>query len=115
LAEIARLVQTVGGNSQTCMGLAGMGDLIATCTSQHSRNRGFGLELANGCSLESYQQRTNMVVEGAVAAKTITALAKANQVDMPICQQVRSIIWEGQPLDEAFQSLIQREFKPEFY
>ncbi|MDR2957811.1 MAG: NAD(P)-dependent glycerol-3-phosphate dehydrogenase [Coriobacteriales bacterium] len=115
LAEIARLVEAAGGSPITGMGLAGMGDLIATCTSPHSRNRGFGLELANGGNLESYQAHTHMVVEGAIAARTITALAKKHSVEMPICEQVRSVVWEDQPVEQAFQSLISREFKPEFY
>ncbi|MCL2340004.1 MAG: NAD(P)-dependent glycerol-3-phosphate dehydrogenase, partial [Actinomycetia bacterium] len=72
LAEIARLVTALGGQAQTCMGLAGLGDLVATCTSEHSRNRGFGQELAAGGTLASYQQRTHMVVEGAEAARAVT-------------------------------------------
>ncbi|MFR3877172.1 MAG: NAD(P)H-dependent glycerol-3-phosphate dehydrogenase [Collinsella sp.] len=64
LAEISRLVYARGGQAMTCMGLAGMGDLIATCTSEHSRNRTFGYEFAHGVSLDEYQTRTHMVVEG---------------------------------------------------
>jgi glycerol-3-phosphate dehydrogenase (NAD(P)+) len=115
LAEIARLVEAAGGDQITCMGLAGMGDLIATCTSVHSRNRGFGMELAGGGSLESYQKRTQMVVEGAIAARTVTDLAASYGVEMPICQQVRSVVWENQPLEAAFSALIDRDYKPEFY
>ena len=63
LAEISRLVHARGGQAMTCMGLAGMGDLIATCTSKHSRNRTFGYEFAHGVSLDEYQTRTHMVVE----------------------------------------------------
>lgn len=63
LAEISRLVHARGGQAMTCMGLAGMGDLIATCTSEHSRNRTFGYEFAHGVSLDEYQARTHMVVE----------------------------------------------------
>ena len=115
LAEISRLVVSLGGAPLTCMGLAGMGDLIVTCTSQHSRNRSFGLELAAGNTLEDYQRRTHMVVEGAVACKTVTDLALAHGVDMPISMVIRSIVWEGQAIDEAMASLIERSFKPEFY
>lgn len=115
LAEIARLVEACGGEAITGMGLAGMGDLIATCTSSHSRNRGFGLELAQGGSLESYQQRTHMIVEGALAARTVTDLAAKLAVELPICEQVRSIIWENQPVQQAVQALIARTAKPEFY
>ncbi|MCL2632310.1 MAG: NAD(P)-dependent glycerol-3-phosphate dehydrogenase [Coriobacteriia bacterium] len=115
LAEIARLVEAVGGDPLTCMGLAGMGDLVATCTSQHSRNRSFGYELAQGGSLEAYQARTHMVVEGALAARTVARVALRYGVEMPICEQVNSIIWDNQPLDEALSALVSREYKPEFY
>jgi glycerol-3-phosphate dehydrogenase (NAD(P)+) len=115
LAEISRLTTQLGGNPLTCMGLAGMGDLIATCTSPHSRNRSFGLELAQGGTLEAYQKRTHMVVEGALACKTVTELARQHGVDMPIGEVVRTVVWEGRTLDDALASLIERSSKPEFY
>jgi glycerol-3-phosphate dehydrogenase (NAD(P)+) len=115
LAEISRLVSKLGGEPLTCMGLAGMGDLIATCTSPHSRNRSFGLELAQGGTLAAYQERTHMVVEGALACRPVTGLAQAHDIDMPISMVVHNVIWDQQPLDEAFASLIDRSFKPEFY
>ena len=115
LAEVSRLVIQLGGSSLTCMGLAGMGDLVVTCTSKHSRNRTFGVELASGKTLEDYQGRTHMVVEGAIASKTVTDLAQAHGVDMPISTVIRSIVWEHQTIDEAFTYLIERSFKPEFY
>ncbi|MDR2587722.1 MAG: NAD(P)-dependent glycerol-3-phosphate dehydrogenase [Coriobacteriales bacterium] len=115
LAEIGRLVEQLGGDARTCMGLAGMGDLIATCTSEHSRNRAFGLELARGGTLEAYQTRTHMVVEGAVASRSVAALAQKHTVDMPISKVVHDIIWEQQPIEEAVASLIERSLKPEFY
>jgi glycerol-3-phosphate dehydrogenase (NAD(P)+) len=115
LAEISRLVSKLGGEPLTCMGLAGMGDLIATCTSPHSRNRSFGLELAQGGTLAAYQERTHMVVEGALACRSVTDLAQTHDIDMPISMVARNVIWDQQPLDEAFASLIDRSFKPEFY
>jgi glycerol-3-phosphate dehydrogenase len=115
LAEISRLASRLGGDPLTCMGLAGMGDLIATCTSTHSRNRAFGLELAKGGTLEAYQTRTHMVVEGALACKTVTDMARAHGVEMPISMVVRNVVWDQQPLDQALASLIERSFKPEFY
>jgi glycerol-3-phosphate dehydrogenase (NAD(P)+) len=115
LAEISRLVVKLGGDPLTCMGLAGVGDLIATCYSQHSRNRSFGLELAAGGSLEAYQQRTHMVVEGALACKTVTDLARKHEVDMPISSVIRSIVWDKLSTDEAIALLLDRSFKPEFY
>jgi glycerol-3-phosphate dehydrogenase (NAD(P)+) len=115
LAEISRLTVKLGGDPLTCLGLAGVGDLIATCTSPHSRNRAFGLELAAGGTLEAYQQRTHMVVEGALACKTITDLAHAHQVEMPIGMVVRGIVWDGRSIDASLNSLIERTLKPEFY
>ncbi|MDR3136078.1 MAG: NAD(P)-dependent glycerol-3-phosphate dehydrogenase [Coriobacteriales bacterium] len=115
LAEIARLVVACGGKGQTCMGLAGMGDLIATCTSQHSRNRAFGLALAAGAHYQDYERQNKMVVEGALACQSITRLACAHQVDMPICETMRGVIWEGQPLQEIIPALMRRSAKPEFY
>ncbi len=115
LAEISRLVIKLGGDPITCMGLAGMGDLIATCYSPHSRNRSFGLELAAGGSLEAYQERTHMVVEGALACKTVTDLAKVHGVEMPISMVMRSIVWDKLSTDEAIALLLERSFKPEFY
>ncbi len=115
IAEISRLVVKLGGDPLTCMGLAGVGDLIATCYSPHSRNRSFGLELASGGSLEAYQQRTHMVVEGALACRTVTDLAREHGVDMPISNTMRSIVWDKLATDEAITLLLERSFKPEFY
>jgi glycerol-3-phosphate dehydrogenase (NAD(P)+) len=115
LAEISRLVASQGGEQLTCMGLAGMGDLVATCTSPHSRNRGFGLELASGKTLEAYQQRTHMVVEGAAASLSITDLARKQGIELPISEALRSIIWESAPLKKTLLSLLDRSPKAEFY
>ncbi|MCL2806728.1 MAG: NAD(P)-dependent glycerol-3-phosphate dehydrogenase [Coriobacteriia bacterium] len=115
LAEISRLVEAVGGESQTCMGLAGMGDLIVTCTSRHSRNRSFGVALAQGETLASYEAKTHMVVEGALASKSVTNLASLHGVELPICETVRRAVWEGLALDEMISLLMMRPAKPEFY
>jgi glycerol-3-phosphate dehydrogenase (NAD(P)+) len=115
LAEISRLVTGLGGDQITCMGLAGMGDLIATCTSPHSRNRSFGFELAQGGSLETYQKRTHMVVEGALACRTLTALAEAQGVDLPISSEIRQAVWDAKPFAAVVEALVARSAKPEFY
>lgn len=115
LAEISRLVEAVGGESQTCMGLAGMGDLIVTCTSRHSRNRSFGEALAKGETIASYEEKTHMVVEGALACKSVTYLAAHYEVELPICEMVRRVVWEGVAQDEMIQVLMARPAKPEFY
>ncbi|MCL1890823.1 MAG: NAD(P)-dependent glycerol-3-phosphate dehydrogenase [Coriobacteriia bacterium] len=115
LAEISRLVEAAGGLPQTCMGLAGMGDLIVTCTSEHSRNRSFGVALAQGISLEEYERTAHMVVEGALACRTIPQLAKKYDVEMPISNRVYDVVWGKQQLDDMIVDLMERPAKPEFY
>ena len=114
-AEMSRLVQAVGGKAITCMGLAGTGDLIATCMSQHSRNRTFGEAFAAGESLAAFEARRHMVVEGAQACKTIATLSERYQVELPIADTVRAVVWEGADLHEVAESLAARPLKPEFY
>ena len=115
LAEIGRLVEAVGGESKTCMGLAGMGDLIVTCTSPLSRNRSFGVAMAGGETIASYEESTRMVVEGALASKSVTLLASQNGVELPICEMVRKAVWEKMVKDEMISLLMMRPAKPEFY
>ena len=99
----------------TCLGLAGVGDLIATCTSEHSRNRTFGYRLAQGTTLERYKAETHMVVEGALACRTLMSLAESVGVELPIAETVRRVVWEGSNLELAAAQLFDRELKPEFY
>ena len=115
LAEISRLVSARGGDPLTCMGLAGMGDLVATCTSPHSRNRSFGVAFAHGESLEAYQARTHMVVEGAAAARSTAQLARTLGVDAPITFALEATLYNGMNLDEALNVLIERIPTEEFY
>lgn len=115
LAEISRLVHARGGQAMTCMGLAGMGDLIATCTSEHSRNRTFGYEFAHGVSLDEYQTRTHMVVEGAVAARSVSELARSLGVDIPLTLAVEQTLYNGVTLDRALEILTDRVPSQEFY
>ena len=115
LAEISRLVHARGGQAMTCMGLAGMGDLIATCTSEHSRNRTFGYEFAHGVSLDEYQTRTHMVVEGAVAARSVSELARSLGVDIPLTFAVEQTLYNGVTLDRALEILTDRVPSQEFY
>lgn len=114
LAEMSRLVAACGGNAMTCMGLAGMGDLEVTCMSPHSRNRTFGYELAQGVTLDAYRARTHMVVEGALACRTLHDLALAHDVNLPLARTVRAIVWEGYDAVAAAQDLLDRPQKPEF-
>ena len=114
-AEMGRLVAAAGGNPMTCMGLAGTGDLIATCMSRHSRNRAFGEALAAGETVEQYESRMHMVAEGAQACRTLATLSVRYQVELPICDTVRALVWEGADPREVAGLLAARSLKPEFY
>ncbi len=114
-AEMSRLVEACGGQAMTCMGLAGMGDMIVTCMSEHSRNRTFGRRLAQGTSLDQYRAETHMVVEGAYACRTLHTLAVKHGVDLPIADKVRSIVWDGVEPTSVVGELLGRSLKPEFY
>ncbi len=115
LAEIGRMVSVLGGNPLTAMGLAGMGDLVVTCTSRHSRNRTFGEALVAGESLDEYQERTHMVVEGARACVSICELADAYGIEAPISRVVYAVLYDGLSIDEAIESLLGRVPNEEFY
>ncbi len=114
-AEMGRLVAAAGGNPMTCMGLAGTGDLIATCMSRHSRNRSFGEALAAGETVEQYEARMHMVAEGAQACKTLATLSARYQVELPITDTVRALVWENADPREVASLLSARSLKPEFY
>lgn len=116
LAEQARMVSACGGLAITCMGLAGAGDMVVTCMSQHSRNRRFGENyVARGLGLEEFYDDTHMVVEGALACKNLAVLAQKYNVDLPLTDAVRQIVWEGGDPLELRDTLISRPAKPEFY
>lgn len=115
LAEISRLVNARGGEPLTCMGLAGMGDLVATCTSEHSRNRSFGVAFSHGVSLEQYQAETHMVVEGAHAAKSASELARKLNVDAPLTFALDNALWHGITMEDAWKTLVERIPTEEFY
>lgn len=115
LAEISRVAVALGGEPLTCMGLAGMGDLVATCTSRHSRNRTFGEALTRGESLSDYENRTHMVVEGARAALSVHELATKLHIETPITNEVFGILYDDRPLAEAEDALLCRLPREEFY
>ena len=115
LAEMSRVAVAMGADPLTCMGLAGMGDLVATCTSRHSRNRTFGGAFVAGESLEAYERRTGMVVEGAQATKSIIALAQSHGVEVPIAQAVNAVVFEGMDVTDATGALMGRRPNEEFY
>lgn len=115
VAEMSRLVQALGGQAITCMGLAGVGDMIATCTSKHSRNQAFGRYVAKGRTLAQYQEDTHMVVEGALACRTVKTLADSCCVELPITDMVRAVVWEGVDVRSAADLLTHRPLATEFY
>ena len=114
LAEMTRLVYATGGDPLTCMGLAGMGDLV-TCASRHSRNFTLGESFAKGETLEEYCARTHMVVEGYYACASVRDLALANDVDAPLVEGVYQLMYEGLPLKVVVDALHARTPKVEFY
>jgi glycerol-3-phosphate dehydrogenase (NAD(P)+) len=113
LHEIARLGVACGGQVQTFSGLAGLGDLVLTCTGGLSRNRRTGLELAAGKSLEEIQRETSMVAEGIRNSLSLTRLARREQIEMPITEQMMAVMYEGKAPSQALQELMTRALKAE--
>lgn len=113
LAEISRLGEALGCGVRTFSGLAGMGDLITTCMSQHSRNRHVGFELGKGKSLDSILESMSMVAEGVPTTKSAYQLMLKHDVEMPISQAIYSILYEGVSPQQATQSLMKRDPKIE--
>lgn len=108
LSEMARLNEALGGKDHTLMGLAGVGDLILTCTDNQSRNRRFGIELGKGKSIKEGQEAVKQVVEGYYAAKLIHEVAQKQKVDMPICSLMYEILYQQLPVRDAFLELLSR-------
>ena len=116
LAEMSRMVVACGGQALTCMGLGGAGDMVVTCMSQHSRNRRFGEQyVARGLTLDDFTAQTHMVVEGAIACKTLRTLEERYEVELPLTDTVRAVVWEDVPPREAAAALVDRPLKSEFY
>jgi len=113
MAEIARLGMAMGADEHTFAGLSGIGDLIVTCTSKHSRNWRAGSLLAEGKSAEEVLKEVNMAVEGIFTAKTALVLAKRYSVDMPIVEEINKILFEGKSPEDAVVSLMLRDKKDE--
>jgi glycerol-3-phosphate dehydrogenase (NAD(P)+) len=109
LAEIGRLVKAAGGHPETVAGLAGIGDLVATCTSRHSRNRRAGEQIGKGLPLDKVLGDSRQVVEGVPATRAAVALAERWDVDMPIARQVHAILFDGRKPLAALAELMARE------
>jgi len=113
LVEMTRLGVALGAKRETFMGLAGMGDLMLTCTDNLSRNRRMGLALAGGKSVEEAQEEIQQVVEGVMAAEAVHEVAEKLGIEMPICHQVYRILYEGASPREAVGALMRRDLKSE--
>lgn len=111
MAEISRLGMAMGGDEKSFSGLSGIGDLIVTCTSMHSRNRRAGILIGKGYTLEEAQNEVQMVVEGVYAAKAALDMAKAHQVELPIIEQVNLVLFGGKSPREAVIELMERDRK----
>ncbi len=113
LAEMMRLGVRQGAARETLMGLAGLGDLVLTCTDDQSRNRRLGLALGRGESMQAALNGIHQVVEGVLAARAVCAVADRLAVEMPICREVFRIMHEDKPVREAAQALMARDLRAE--
>ena len=109
ITEISRLGVKMGGRMETFTGLSGIGDLIVTCTSEHSRNHTAGYLIGKGYSAQAAMKEVNQVVEGVYSAKAALALAKKYQVSMPIVEQINKVLFENQPVTDALNELLLRD------
>jgi glycerol-3-phosphate dehydrogenase (NAD(P)+) len=115
LAELTRLGVAMGGNPMTFAGLAGMGDLVATCISPQSRNRRVGEELGKGRSLDDIVEEMNQVAEGVKSTKVVMELAAEWGVDMPIAAEMDAVCNAGRPPEEAYRGLLSRQVDREMH
>lgn len=114
LAEIMRLAKSMGAKDETIMGLAGVGDLVLTCTDNQSRNRRLGLALGQGKDVDSAIEEIGQAVEGAKSSHCIGLLAERAGVEMPICEYVHKVIYAGLSPQQAVKELLSRQLKAEF-
>lgn len=115
LAELTRLGIAMGGEPLTFSGLAGMGDLVATCISHQSRNRSVGEQLGHGRTIEEITSEMKMVAEGVKTSRAVVDLAARHGVEMPIAQQVVEVLYEGKRASDVIPALMQRRAKPELH
>lgn len=115
LAEMTRLGVALGGDVLTFAGLAGVGDLLATCTSERSRNRQVGVRLGQGEQIDAIVDSMQMVAEGVRASEAILKLAQSHNVEMPITQGVVGVCRHGQDVKDVVKALLSRDAKPETY
>ena len=115
LAEIARLGRIFDADPLTFAGLSGMGDLIVTCMSRHSRNRFVGEQIGRGKTLQQVLDEMVMVAEGVRTCKSAVALAEKHHIDMPISREVYSVLFNNKEPKKAMEDLMGREVKPEVW
>ena len=109
IAEITRLGVAMGGKPETFSGLSGIGDLIVTCTSMHSRNRRAGILIGQGKTMQEAMDEVQMVVEGVYSAKAALALGKKYNVSMPLVQETNQVLFDGKTAAEALKDLMLRD------
>ncbi|EXJ17124.1 NAD(P)H-dependent glycerol-3-phosphate dehydrogenase [Imhoffiella purpurea] len=114
LAELIRVGMALGGRTETFMGLAGIGDLVLTCTDNQSRNRRMGLALASGKGVREAMGEIGQEVEGVVTALAVHRLSTRLDIEMPISEQVYRVLYEGISPEQATKALLERDPKPEF-
>ena len=110
---MSKLATTMGAKAETLNGLTGIGDLIVTCESRHSRNRKAGMLIGQGYTMQQAMDEVKMVVEGVYSAKAAIALAKKYDVEMPIIEEVNRVLFEDKPAKEAVNDLMLRDKKME--
>ena len=115
LAELSRFGLALGGEVMTFAGLAGMGDLVATCISRQSRNRYVGEQLGRGRRLDEIVAEMRMVAEGIKTSRVAVELARRHEVEMPIAEAVYKVVHEGRPATEAYRGLLRRGYRPELH
>jgi glycerol-3-phosphate dehydrogenase (NAD(P)+) len=115
LAELTRLGIALGGQPLTFSGLAGMGDLVATCISKQSRNRHVGEQLGQGRTIEEIIAAMNMVAEGVKTSRAVVDLAAVHDIEMPIAEQVVAVLYDGKKAADVIPALMGRESKPELH
>lgn len=113
ITEIGRLAVTMGAKEETLHGLTGIGDLIVTCASRHSRNRKAGMLMGKGYTMQQAMDEVKMVVEGVYSAKAAIALGEKYQISMPIIEQVNRVLFENKPAKDAVKELMLRDKKTE--
>ena len=113
LAETTRLGMALGAHPQTFLGLAGVGDLIATCMSPLSRNHSFGVRLGRGMTVDEATAQLRQTAEGVKSCQSILALGQQNEVELPIVEQVVAVVRDGLPVAEVGPKLMARDLKAE--